>query len=166
MACCRQATHHYPNQRCKISVLRSYLTINRIVLPYPSVVKHSPTKTKISNINVAWWRHQIETFSALLVICAGNSPVPVEIPTQRPVTRSFDVYFDLRPNKRLSKELWGWWFETQSRPLWRHRNGSDCKCRRYACTHACTHPLDWKHYKKIKMAKELIQHFISAHLDC
>ena len=71
------------------------------------------------------WRHQMETFSALLVICAGNSPVPGEFPTQRPVTRSFDVYFDLRPNKRLSKQSWGWWFETQSRPLWRHRNGWD-----------------------------------------
>ena len=65
----------------------------------------------------------METFSALLAICAENSPVPGEFPTQRPVTRSFDVYFDLRPNKRLSKQSWGWWFETQSRPLWRHRNG-------------------------------------------
>ena len=64
----------------------------------------------------------METFSALLAICAGNSPVPGEFPTQRPVTRSFDVYFDLRPNKRLSKQWWGWWFETQSCPLWRHRN--------------------------------------------
>ena len=48
-------------------------------------------------------------------------PVPGEFPTQRPVTRSFDVSFDLRPNKRLSKHSWGWWFETPSRPLWRHR---------------------------------------------
>ena len=61
-----------------------------------------------------WWRHQMETFSALLAICARNSPVPGEFPTQRPVTRSFDVYFDLRPNKRLSKQSWGWWFETLS----------------------------------------------------
>ena len=53
---------------------------------------------------LAWWRHQMETFSALLAICAGNSPVPGEFPTQRPVTRIFDVYFDLRPNKRLSKQ--------------------------------------------------------------
>ena len=67
----------------------------------------------------------METFSALLAICAGNSPVPGEFPAQRPVTRSFDVYFDLSPNKRLSKQLWGWWFETQSRPLWRHRNECD-----------------------------------------
>ena len=72
----------------------------------------------------SWWRHQMETFSALLAICAGNSPVPGEFPTQRPVTRSFDVYFDLRPNKWLSKQSWGWWFETLSCSLWRHRNVS------------------------------------------
>ena len=64
----------------------------------------------------------METFFALLAICAGNSPVPGEFPTQRPVTQSFDVYFDLRPNKRLSKPSWSWWFETLSPPLWRHRN--------------------------------------------
>ena len=29
---------------------------------------------------------------------------PGEFPTQRPVTRSFDVFFDLRLNKRLSKQ--------------------------------------------------------------
>ena len=46
----------------------------------------------------------METFSALLAIYAENSPVPGEFPTQRPVTLSFDVYFDLRPNKRLSKQ--------------------------------------------------------------
>ena len=48
--------------------------------------------------------------------------VPGEFPTQRPVTRSFDVFFDLRLNKRLSKQSWDWWFETLSRPLWRHCN--------------------------------------------
>ena len=71
---------------------------------------------------VSCWRHQMETFSALLAICAGNSPVPGEFPTQRPVTRSFNVFFDLRPKKRLNKQSRGWWFETPSRPLWRHRN--------------------------------------------
>ena len=44
----------------------------------------------------------METFSALLAICVVNSPVPGEFPTQRPVTRIFDVFFDLHPNKRLS----------------------------------------------------------------
>ena len=71
---------------------------------------------------LSWWRHQMETSSALLAICAGNSPVPGEFPAQRPVTRSFDVFFDLRLNKRLSKQSWGWWFETLSRPWWYHRN--------------------------------------------
>ena len=76
----------------------------------------------ISRIGISWWRHQMETFSALLAICAGNSPVSGEFPAQRPVTRSFDVFFDLRLNKRLSKQSRGWSFETLSHPLWRHRN--------------------------------------------
>ena len=47
----------------------------------------------------------METFSALLAICAGNSPVAGEFPAQRPVTRSFDVFFDLRLNIRLISDL-------------------------------------------------------------
>ena len=70
----------------------------------------------------SWWRHQMETFSALLAICTGNSPVTCEFPAQRPVTRSFDVLFDLSLNKRLNKQSWGWWFETPLTPLWRHCN--------------------------------------------
>ena len=58
--------------------------------------------------------------------CAGNSPVTGEFPAQRPVTRSFDVFFDLRLDKQLSKQSWGWWFETQSCPLWRHCNVALC----------------------------------------
>ena len=50
----------------------------------------------------------------------GDFTGPGEFPTERPVTRSVDVFFDLRLNKRLSKQPWGWWFETLSRPLWRH----------------------------------------------
>ena len=68
------------------------------------------------------WRHQMETFSALLALCAGISPVTGEFPSQRPVTRSFDVFCVLLLNKRLSKQSWGWWFETPSRSLWRHSN--------------------------------------------
>ena len=48
---------------------------------------------------LAWWRHQMETFPALLAICAGNSPVNGEFPAQRPVMQSFDVFFDLCLNK-------------------------------------------------------------------
>ena len=56
----------------------------------------------------AWWRHPMETFSALLAICAGNSPATAELPAQSPVTRSFDIFFDLSLNKRLSKQSWVW----------------------------------------------------------
>ena len=69
------------------------------------IIKHlsgRPIKNGIES--VPWWRHQMETFSALLAICAGNSPVPGEFPAQRPVTRSFDIFFDVRLNKRLSKQ--------------------------------------------------------------
>ena len=51
----------------------------------------------------SWWRHQMETFSSLVAICAGNSPVTGEFPAQRPVTRSFDVFFGLHLNKRSSE---------------------------------------------------------------
>ena len=54
----------------------------------------------------------------------GEFTGPGEFPAQRPVTRSFDVFLDLRPNKRLSEQWWGWWFETQSCPLWRHSYAS------------------------------------------
>ena len=73
----------------------------------------------------------METFSALLALCAGKSPVTGEFPAPRPVTRSFDIFFDIRLNKRMSKQSWGWWFETPSGSLWRHCNelnyyGRDC----------------------------------------
>ena len=72
---------------------------------------------------VAGFHHHSETFSALLALCAGNSPVTGEFPSQRTVTRSFDVSFDLRLNKRLSKQSRRW-FETPWRSLWRRCNGS------------------------------------------
>ena len=68
----------------------------------------------------------METFSALLAVCARNSTVTSEFPVQRPVARSFDILFDLRLNRRLSKPSWGWWFESPSGPLWRHCNGAAC----------------------------------------
>ena len=50
----------------------------------------------------------------------GEITGPGEFPVERPVTRSFDVFFHLRLNKRLSKQPWGWWFETPGWSLWRH----------------------------------------------
>ena len=62
----------------------------------------------------SWWRHQMETFSALLALCAGNSPVSGEFPAQRPVTRSFDVFFDRR-------QLNGWVNTREAGDLRRYR---------------------------------------------
>ena len=62
----------------------------------------------------------MESCSASLVLCEGNTPVTGEFSSQRPVTRSFDAFFDLHLNKRLSKPSRRRWFETPSRPLWRN----------------------------------------------
>ena len=88
---------------------------------YSGACNNAPTVSKMT-----WWRHQMETFSALLAICVGSSPVPGDFPAQRLVTRSFDVFFDLCPHKRLNEQSRGWWIETLSRPLWRHCNEIEC----------------------------------------
>ena len=65
----------------------------------------------------AWWRHRMGTFSALLALCSRNSPVTGEFPAQRPVIRSFDVFF---LNQQLSKRWTRRWFESPLPSLWRH----------------------------------------------
>ena len=78
--------------------LASSLTPRRS-FDYPSVNKET---LNYFNKIVPWWRHQMEKFSALLALSAGNSLVTGEFPTQRPVMRSFDVFFDLHLNKRVN----------------------------------------------------------------
>ena len=97
----------------------------------------------------SWWRHQMGTFSALLTLCVGNSPVTGDFPTQRPVTRSFDVFSDLCLIKRLSKQSWGWWFETPSRSLWRHCNNQPrLICHQVHFNHHLNHYISCRHQKK------------------
>ena len=75
--------------------------------------------TEHHQVWLTWWRHQMETFSMLLSIRAGNSPVPGEFTK----ARDAELWcFDLHLKKWLSKQWWGWWFETPVRPLWRHCN--------------------------------------------
>ena len=76
------------------------------LIPQHSITSKSVFDGTLWSLRGAWWRHQMEAFSALLAICAGNSPGPVEFPS-----RSSDAelwcFFDLRLNKRLSKQyLW------------------------------------------------------------
>ena len=80
-----------------------------------------------------WWsllvKHISESDLSLLVM---KSPVRGKFPTQRPATRSFDVFFDLRLNKRLIKQSRSWLFETLSCPLWCQRNELKYRSRTYA----------------------------------
>ena len=84
--------------------------------------------------SLCWWRLplqtwvilQTETFSALLALCASNSSVTGDFPSQKPVTRSFGVLFDLLLNKRLSEQSRRRWLETPLRSLWRH-----CKVKKF-----------------------------------
>ena len=159
-----QCTEHKPGS---IGVFGSWLA-PRITASYMST-KHShcgtdsktmkptlqqvqlSTAIELHKNDYTWWRHQMEAFPALLALCAGNSPVSGEFPAQRPMTRSFDVFFDLRVNKRLSKQSWGWWFETLSRSLWRHRNDLSRRPKNFQiqprcvgkCSFAVCRPLTW-----------------------
>ena len=63
-----------------------------------------------------WWHHQMETFSALLALCDGNSPVTCGFPSQTASNAGFDVFFGVSLNKRLNKQTRHRWFETPSRP--------------------------------------------------
>ena len=101
------------------------ISVNRVGTDTYNTAQQRPSMCIIlgtCNEACPWWRHQGESFSALLGLCAGKSPVTRKFPSQRPMTRSFEVFFDLCLNKRLSKQSWGWWFETPSCSLWRHCN--------------------------------------------
>ena len=69
-----------------------------------------------------WWRHRMETFSALLALCAGNSRSPVNSPHKGQWHRALMFSLICSLNKRLSKQPWGWWFESPSHLLRRHCN--------------------------------------------
>ena len=110
-----------------VSVIYRVLTVN--IFPMqggctrnsPFCPQHRDNYNKVSFVRNMMTSSNGNIFRVTDHLC-GNSPVTGEFPAQRPVTRSFDVFFDLRPNKRLSKHSWGWRFETPSRPLWRHCN--------------------------------------------
>ena len=93
------------------------------------------------------------------------------IPRTKPVTRSFDVFFDLRLNKHLSKQWWCWWFETPSYPLWRH---CDVACvRRMEFQKRCAqiqlisvlHGIHCR-YLSWRMEHEVLWGYNQLHLKC
>ena len=101
-------------------------------------------------LSVTWWRHLMVLFSALLALCEGNSPVTVEFPSQKPVRRSFDIFFDLCLSKRLSKQSWGWWFGTPLGSSWRHCN--DLSELLYITPHVYTNLTNVSHTNNIVTA--------------
>ena len=95
---------------CEFEVLRTFRDVY-----YTSLVRSTP-----GVLLEPLWRNQMETFGALLALCEGNTPAPILSVLY--VTRSFHFFFDLRPNKRLSKQSRCPWFETPPCSLWRHCN--------------------------------------------
>ena len=126
--------------------LRIYKATNRICLGSLSFTKEIDIAYLcICMIKINWKLHlhgnfiarddflimTLSNWNIFRVTCSlwvGNSPVTGEFPSQRPVTRSFDVFFDLRLNKRFSKQSRDWWFERQSGSLWRQRNNTTSRC--------------------------------------
>ena len=97
----------------------------------------------------------------------GEFSGPRLIPAQRPVTRSFVVFFDLRLNKRLSKQSWGWCFETLLCPLWRHRIDDRYfaedifKCNPLNCVSSGVTNDNWSEcFRKWLGAEQVISHFV------
>ena len=101
----RNQTSHYPGYR-GIYIRNTHIYIY-IYIYNGHVIDKKVNKRLVLKLVRTSWCHQMETFSASLALCVTG-----EFPSQRPVTRSFDVFFDLCLNKRLSKQPWGWWFET------------------------------------------------------
>ena len=90
----------------KLAIVRNTFTMRKL----PCCLPKPPKRT-------AWWRHQMETFSALLACCAGAFTDHRWIPHTKASEAELWCFL------RLSKQSWGWWFETLSWSLWRHCNG-------------------------------------------
>ena len=110
-----------------LPILLISLFLSHIIFLYSRIpwicITQGVWNISLCNSITSWWRHQMETFYALLALCLGISPVTGEFPSQRPVTWSFDIFFMICVlNKWFSKQSWGWWFETPTCTLWRHYN--------------------------------------------
>ena len=102
---------------------------------YPTIYAHHYIDATLK-LRRSWWRHQMEIIFRVTGPLWGKFFGHWWIPHKRPVTRSFDVLFDLRRTKRLSKQSGRLWFETPSRSLWRHCN-TQITCRWIVCSIAC-----------------------------
>ena len=116
-----------------------------------------PTDNKC-HCNVSKWSDMMTSSNGIIFRVTGPScgKFTGEFPSQRPVTRSFDVFFDMHLNKWLSKQSWGWWFETPSCPLWRHcdenrghgSTNNDCQCTKLENAWKIPTKSLWHYYDK------------------
>ena len=92
---------------CNSNIFNNLILSSKITA-YPHILL--PLAPTACTYRVIWllFHDDVIKFFALLAICAGNSRVCGEFPTQRPMMQSFDVFFELRLNRRLSKQWWGW----------------------------------------------------------
>ena len=111
------------------TMLESFLLQSNVVFFYQ--FRRTPT----TEVLTTKWEPSLALLSVIMASSNGSIfriPGPLcgeftgngEFPAQRPVTRSFHVFFDLRLNKWMSKQSRGWWFEMPSHSLWRHCNVS------------------------------------------
>ena len=119
---CYEITHPLPNCNSVTVEVLEWIS-NSITLywtcDYLSILGFfNEVLVALIRVDVIKWKK----LSALLVLCEGNSPITGEFPSQRPVTRSFGAFFDLRLNKRLGKQLRRWWFQAPLCSFWRHCN--------------------------------------------
>ena len=130
MVCCLTAPNHYMT-RWLIKFIKSKLIYNSTRFVEWHIINSLAPGICGNNferiickliIHVPWWRHRMETFTALLALCAGNSLPTGIFPSPKPVTRNFSVLFDVRPNKRLCKQSRRRCSETPSRSLWFYCN--------------------------------------------
>ena len=109
----KELTPHRPHQWHFINIYRSQITLLSRTMEYPmpmvsrhtswcsgflglqfSILNRINRQRSFQKSMLTWWCHQMETFSALLALCAGNSPVTGEFPSQRPMTQSFALFFE------------------------------------------------------------------------
>ena len=109
-------------------------TQNFIVGFIPRMKSDSPIciSKVVKHDDVIKWKH----FPRRWPFVRGIQRSPVNSPHKEPVARIFDTFFDLRLNKRLSKQTWGWWVETPLHPLWHHCNENAIRCLCPPCTYS------------------------------
>ena len=132
--------------------------------------------THILHPSVLYWLDSWLMFSVLHIMTSsygnifrvtghlcGEFTGPRWSPRKWPVTRTFDIFFDLRLNKRLNKQSWGWWFEILWCPLWRHCNDTTLNKEYFILFWSIL--FNKKSYYKHKAVARLTDYFIRVCLE-